>query len=292
MNRAIALVSIATLTACGGDDGTGPDNLDIIVSPAGGSVTALDGRVTMVFPANSVLSDTRITVTDATGFPTDDRLVAGSAFEIGPSGVSFLEPVEVTVVYDLSGIPEGALEEQLRLFRAVGGSWTLVEGSSVTPSIDRVTGEITALGTYGILQLPPEIIPPGAITIGLEGGTRMSDDGVLTFEFPLGAVTDNTVITIRPTNDHPEDSRVVSGTTYQLGPSGLSFFEPVTLSIEYDPAVLPGDAMESDLQIWMVFGETWTQVENAVVDETANTVSVEITEVGWFGILTDNPPAE
>jgi hypothetical protein len=74
-----------------------------------------------------------------------------------------------------------------------------------------------------------------------EGGSITSTDGALTLEIPPGALVEDTDISIREVDpdDLPDEFAVVGeGMAYELEPDGLTFTEPVAVSLSLDPSSL------------------------------------------------------
>jgi len=67
---------------------------------------------------------------------------------------------------------------------------------------------------------------------------------------PPGALSKNVLITIEPSPSAPSplDARVV-GATYLLGPEGLTFGKPVTLTLPFEPARVPAGTSSSAIEI-------------------------------------------
>lgn len=121
----ICLVSVG---ACGGSSGgsgnndSDPDADDNVVSasigPAGGSLTSTDGKVTLTLPEGAVAAETAISITaiNTTDLP---GAFAGSnvlgAYELGPSGTVFTQPVSLALNYDSDGFGDNELEGDLSL---------------------------------------------------------------------------------------------------------------------------------------------------------------------------------
>ncbi len=85
-------------------------------------------------------------------------------------------------------------------------------------------------------------------TIGAAGGSVTSDDGVLTVDIPAGALSEDTLITVAPAPDFvtpPLGDGEQLGLAYELGPDGLAFEAPVTVSFDIEtpaegvPVVIP-----------------------------------------------------
>jgi len=112
--------------------------------------------------------------------------------------------------------------------------------------------------------------------LGPDGGS-MTVRG-LELKVPAGALTKSEDITIEriPADSltAPDGFQLVGGTAYRLGPEGLTFQKPVTVTISYDPADLPPDAKASRLRM-LHFG---SQLETpaSTVDQAAGTVEAQI----------------
>ncbi len=72
-------------------------------------------------------------------------------------------------------------------------------------------------------------------TIGAQGGSISSPDGLLTLDIPANALTDDTLITVAPAPDFdtPDlgDGEQL-GAAYELGPDGQTFAAPITVSFD------------------------------------------------------------
>jgi len=81
-----------------------------------------------------------------------------------------------------------------------------------------------------------------------DGGSITSDDGMLTLEIPAGALAEDTRITIQEVDagDMPDEfADLGEGMGYELTPEGLTFTEPVAVSLALDPASLEADSGDS-----------------------------------------------
>ncbi len=156
-------VGDATITATtDGVDGTADVSVmtnEIRVRPEGGTVTAAGGQVELVFPAGAVDAATIITVEAAASPPPSIRLVTGTAFDLGPTGTQFNDPVRLTVSYDPADLPITVEEEALGLFRAGATTWERVPGSSVDVGARTVTAEIDGFSTFAVRGGPSQAPP-------------------------------------------------------------------------------------------------------------------------------------
>lgn len=111
--------------------------------------------------------------------------------------------------------------------------------------------------------------------IGATGGTVTGANGAVEVTIPAGAVSGNTVISITPvtaTLPAPTNANLV-GTAYQIGPSGLSFNQPVTIKMKYEAPTLPLWSMSGDLTLLVSNGDSWSSLGGITVDPVAQTVS-------------------
>jgi hypothetical protein len=135
-----------------------------VVGPAGGFFSALDGSVSIGIPAGAVASARNISVKAATDSPSARRLMPGTVYELGPSGIQFATPVTIAIKYDPSKILPDSPESGLQLYEALNGAWQVVPGSSVDPSTKTVSGAVSHFSIYGILMQPivdtVRVLPP------------------------------------------------------------------------------------------------------------------------------------
>jgi len=90
--------------------------------------------------------------------------------------------------------------------------------------------------------------PTGAsrnLVIGAAGGSLTSADGLLTLTVPAGALSADVDLSITPiTNTAPGGQ----GTAYRLGPDGLTFFVPATLTFQVASLAQPIDTLSVTFQ--------------------------------------------
>src|SRR5450759_2142738 len=122
-----------------------------VVNTAGASIAA-DG-VTVAVPARGVTGDTSVVVSRlnapfhmnvfAPSAPTDvSAIPIGHPYDFGPAGVSFIQPVEVTVPYDPQYVPAGADPGRIIVSYFNGTSW-VAAGGIVDPVAHTVTVRLT-----------------------------------------------------------------------------------------------------------------------------------------------------
>ncbi|MFC1661693.1 AMP-binding protein, partial [Gemmatimonadota bacterium] len=144
-------LAVITATADGVD---GTATIDVVTGAVGGTVIAEEGKVVLEVPAEAVLEPVTITVEPVTEYPAQDRVVAGAVYDFGPDGTQFETPVQLTIGYDASELPEGVSEEEIRLQKLIGTTWVTVEGSTVDLSAKTVGGAVSGFSVFGVAIVP------------------------------------------------------------------------------------------------------------------------------------------
>ncbi len=121
-----------------------------VVGSEGGTVSALDGDVTLVVPADALTGEIGITVQPAVGYPDDPDIVPGSVHDFGPDGTEFATPVDLTIQYHPDSVLAGSGESDLVLVHLTGEARTEVPGSSVDAATHTVTGPVSSFSVYGV----------------------------------------------------------------------------------------------------------------------------------------------
>ena len=152
----VAALVATLLTGCGGGDGYGGstpptgDTGSAVIGAAGGTVATQSGAAKAVFPANAVTANTTVTITASSQAPANSRLIEGTAHDITSSG-PLAQPVSVTLRYDPTKLPSGALQSRLVLYKVVGGAWVAVPNSSVDTAAYTVSAPLSSFSLYGVL---------------------------------------------------------------------------------------------------------------------------------------------
>lgn len=112
------------------------------------SSTWFDGLLRVTVPPRSIPNDRILHVRPARDLPANDRIVAATAVELGPSGMRFDEPVAISLaVPDDIPLSERLL---LRIARVDDDRWETVAGSSIESGLGRARANITRAGIYAI----------------------------------------------------------------------------------------------------------------------------------------------
>ena len=112
----------------------------------------LGGLATLTVPVGVAPVGTLIHVRVAPAWEPDDRLVAGTVIELGPSGTELGAPIQAGVAFAPADIP--AIERpNLRLFAVTSlGAWALLDGGSVDVDASRVSANVTRLTTIAVFR--------------------------------------------------------------------------------------------------------------------------------------------
>lgn len=264
------------------DDGGG----GLVARPAGNTLIAADGRVTLVFPAGAVQTDTPITVAPEVALPAAPEgwaYVPATAYRFGPEGTAFAQPVSLTIRYDEASVPAGVAEASLRLFRVVGQAWEEVAGSSVNGAANTVTGSTDGFSIYGILGA---LGAPPQLTITPSGGTVT--DGIVTLVVPEGAVTTDTPVSVEAAAGLPPAPAgwvLIPNTAFDLLPFETQFALDVEVRIAYDPAALPQGVTEESLRIFELVDGGWELRDASAVNQGEDYVSVPVWIFATFAVF-------
>jgi uncharacterized protein YjdB len=169
---------------------SGPSNT---IGPAGGTANDAAFVTSVVIPPNALASTLNITVATANNPPADARLLAGTAFDLGPDNTTFTTPYSITIKY--TSVPAGFDSTQFRIHKLVNGVWTLLSGTNtVNVTAKTVTAQSSTFSFYAILDVsvaasPPPPPPPPPPPTGGSGSSGSPNE-------PSGM----TVITDRPFN--------------------------------------------------------------------------------------------
>lgn len=155
--RWMVLLPALLLAGCGSDDGpvnpADPPRDPAVVGPAGGSFSSTDGRVEVAVPAGAVSSDIRLSVAPRQNVLASENV--GAAWEFGPSGTQFAQPVRLRLRFDRDDFEEGTDLTRLLLARLEGGTWVpRGESVSVNAATGELQGSVRSFSTWGIVADP------------------------------------------------------------------------------------------------------------------------------------------
>ena len=126
------------------------------VGQAGGTLvftsTVHDVTLTLVIPAGALDGNTVFTIDHAQSFPSGVGLVTGAVFDVGPDGLVFNIPAELSITYGMDLIG-GLPEDDLRIHKASGADWMPLLGS-VDSANKVISASINSLSIFGLKTIP------------------------------------------------------------------------------------------------------------------------------------------
>jgi hypothetical protein len=142
------------------------------LTPEGGELSFLDGAVVITADPGALADTTTFTV--VTGTATAPTIVGSSiTVTTEPVVVSFNSPIKIDLGYVPSLLPAGVNESELGLYR-FGTSWTLIPGSAVNTTTDRLTASVGSPGTYGVLGAPVASVGVAPATPSINVGATVA----------------------------------------------------------------------------------------------------------------------
>ena len=100
--------------------------------------------------------------------PPVDGSIIGIPYQFGPEGATFDPPLTLKMVYDLSGIPAGKNETDLKLGYWDGNKWQVLD-SIVDPVNRTITAQVSHFSEYAVISvLPPPVFTLSSIKINTE----------------------------------------------------------------------------------------------------------------------------
>jgi hypothetical protein len=181
--------------------------------------------------------------------------VATATRSLGPFG---WEQPGIVALFSGTGIPDDA---QL-LVKVVSGSVDVFDSS-----LDNLSGDSIVTR---IAPLPAEI--PSSATIGPEGGSIRSSDGIFTLKVPAGALTTPTPISIAiTTNDAPG----ALGPGYEVLPGGLEFAKPALLRLRYGAGGLAVGEI-GRVSLGVLTGAGWAGLTGGRVDIPSRALLIKL----------------
>jgi hypothetical protein len=184
-------------------------------------------------------------------------------------------------VTDGKGRPESAVQPQfgssnrsVATVTAAGLVTGVAPGSTIiSASVGSARDQVTITVTGGGIATPA-------------GGTIALADGAVELVVPSGAVPSPTAIQIATTPSPFLDPTGVGGSTYSIGPAGLTLALPATIRVRFNPGGGPIGLPAADLRLRGLAGDAWTVMTNGTIDPATSTASAQLSRdavvsVGW-----------
>ena len=167
-----------------------------------------------------------------------------------------------------------------------------VQGDSISFTINYLLREFEITDVSGVVTA--EGVFTEEVTIGLENGNA----GLIIEEGIVGQTEEGEPISEIWLFDVDKESLALSedtvtiGAHIVLGPEGITFDQPITLTTTYDPDDIPPRAGEGNLSIavWDEAAGEWVELEGCVVDTVNNTISAPVDGFSRYTIIAPVPP--
>jgi ZU5 domain len=127
-------------------------NITKSVGAEGGTVSASDGTSVLI-PMNALAMSSNITITSVGAQAPSGSLLVGPAYDFGPDGTTFTQPVTITLPFDPSKLPSGRSSADVVIYTAPRGSTnyqalaTTVSGNTVQTTTTHFTVYLPAVAS-------------------------------------------------------------------------------------------------------------------------------------------------
>jgi hypothetical protein len=149
----------------------------------GGTIKNQASTFEMQVPVGALPEEKKIAITGAT--PSNQSFVAGTAFSLGPDGLTFTKLVQLKISYDHSNIPSGTNESELKLATLVDGKWKIISASGANATSNHVCGVTEHFSTYAIVIESTKISIDGPFYADLDQRTPLSLTYLSSRPFPV-----------------------------------------------------------------------------------------------------------
>jgi uncharacterized protein YjdB len=204
-----------------------------------------------------------------TGVPTT-AVIIGDSFQL------------VATAINATG---GIVSNQTFTWRTSDASVAAVTSSGIVRAVG--AGPVTVTASAGDQDGSVEFRAWGGGPVGTAGGTLTMGSGgrTVTLTIPPLAVSQTVIVLLAPAATAPPNSRLVAGTAIALGPDGLQFSQPVTMTLGYGADGVPAGTPEASLQLYAASGPNWALVPGSTVDPAGRTVSGMIWRSGTYAVV-------
>jgi len=216
-----------------------------------------------------------------------------------PTGLRVVAAEENTLTWDPSPAPDVIA---YRIYRASVAEGPYERIGSTDVGVERFTDVPPSLGIFwyrvsAVNAKGREGPPSGPVSsddvlmsepVGPEGGVLEPTTGTVRLEIPPGALQEPVTFTIDQleTPPPPGINRVAVSRSFDLGPDGLTFLLPATLTLRLDvPPGYPLPRAYPEDTTWVQYwgGAEWLSLQGAVVDRETGTVRVSLTHLSTYG---------
>jgi len=220
---------------------------------------------------------------DAAGPP------AGQTTDLVPAQVtaqlardSLVPGEQTTVTWTVRNAAGGALPQAAVTLSSLDASRATVDSAGTVTAIAAGTPRIRVQAGAVSADVTVRVLAGGLVDAA--GGTVVFG-GALTLTVPAGAVSMPTAIRLTFSPAPFPDPTAVQGAVYSIGPAGVSFAVPATLTMVYQnsPGARPAGMSQAYLGMRRLIGGGWAAIAGSTVDSTTSTVTAEVNGAGTYG---------
>jgi hypothetical protein len=137
-----------------------PSPTPYIIPPGGAAVE----KATLTIPAGTIVKDAEgnplsTSITTLYTPTTAERIGAITAYEFGPSGTTFVPPIDLVIAYNPADIPAGFSESDLVIRMWDGTAWIDLV-TTVDTVAHRATAKVSHFTVFVLFAAPPIAPPP------------------------------------------------------------------------------------------------------------------------------------
>ena len=201
---------------------TGAFTEDVIAESADGKVTLFIAKGTIgLNRLGSLLSSISIKEMEDPPDPPVYFKIIPPVYQIGPDGATFEPPIDLTIMYDATLIPERVAEKNLVVatFDTSTRQWVRLE-STVNPESDTIKAKVSHFSAFAVLApirpasftVTDLSITPAEVYVGESViiSVRVTNTGDLTSSYEVSLKIDNTVVQTKEVTLDGGDSETVS----------------------------------------------------------------------------------
>jgi hypothetical protein len=135
--------------------------IDPVTGVVRSTTTLTVNGATLTIPAGTIVKDANGNPlsTPITMWYIAESVGAIAAYDFGPSGVTFVQPIDLVIAYDSVDIPEGFSESDLVIRMWDGSAWDDL-GTNVDEGINKATTKVSHFTTFALFAVPPVRPPP------------------------------------------------------------------------------------------------------------------------------------
>ncbi|PVX25577.1 MAG: hypothetical protein CW691_04040 [Candidatus Bathyarchaeum sp.] len=127
----------------------------ISADSSGGQFSVFNDSVEMNIYAGSVPEQVDITIETITNPVEDSTLCMLSCFEFGPNGLTFDNPIELIIHYNVDDLPQGVNESDIKVYVLTNGVWEPIEDSFANQAMNYAVASVSHFSKMGCAAYTP-----------------------------------------------------------------------------------------------------------------------------------------